>query len=62
MLVLRHMSHQQATLNDQNKALADSERKVAKVSVENKTEDTLRVRHGARSNNQTGIEGAIAGA
>ena len=42
MLTLGHMGHQQATLNDQNKALTDSERRVTEVSVEKKrTEDKL---------------------
>jgi len=39
---LGHMSHQQATLNDQNKALADSERRVVEASAEKKRmEDKL---------------------
>ena len=43
VFTLNHISHQQAALNDKNKTLAESERRVAEMSAEKKTkaEDDL---------------------
>ena len=63
VFALGYISHQQETLNDQNKALADSERRVAEISTKKKrTEDKLSALQvdEARVDNQSGIEEAVA--
>ena len=39
--IFRHMNHQYATLNDQNKALVDLERKVIEISAKKKMKEDI---------------------